>query len=74
MNMIEDEIHFLVQCPCYDHIRIPLFKKISAKHHDFKNMSQQEQFIFIMSSKDIQIIKWLAKSLYCMFSIRIDNP
>ena len=52
MNMVEDEIHFLLQCPCYDNIRIPLFKKISEKHHDFKNMSQQEQFIFIMSSKD----------------------
>ena len=48
--------------------------KMLAKYHDFNNMFEQEEFIFIVSSKDIRIMKWLSKSLYCMFHIRIDNP
>ena len=44
--------------------------KIGSKHPEFQNISNAEQFIFLMSCKDRQILTWLGKFLHKSFNIR----
>ena len=67
---VEDEEHFITRCQINAHERQILYTKIRSKHPKFQNISNQEQFIFLMSCKDRQILTWLGKFLHKSFTIR----
>ena len=78
-NKIEDEIHFVVNCPLYSSERNILFHTIryTSKHFDRLNTDEQK-FIFIMTNEDTNVMKQLAKYTYNAMQIRkkvinIDN-
>ena len=48
-GMIEDEIHFLINCKQYDALRGPLFKECREARKNFSYYSNKETFIFIMT-------------------------
>ena len=48
-GMIEDEIHFLINCKQYDALRGPLFKECREARKNFSYYSNKEKFIFIMT-------------------------
>ena len=52
---VEDEEHFITRCQINAHERQLLYTKIGSKHPEFQNISNHEQFIFLMSCKDRQI-------------------
>ena len=57
---VEDEIHFLCQCPCYSDVREVLFRKAHREHSEFMNIDVIDQFVFIMSNLQREVIKFLA--------------
>ena len=61
---VEDEEHFITRCQINAHERQVLYIKIGSKHPEFQNISNHEQFIFLMSCKDRQILTWLGKFLH----------
>ena len=67
---IEDEEHFITKCQINAHERQNLYVKIVSKHPTFRNLSNHEQFIFLMSCKDRQILTWLGKFIHKSFNIR----
>ena len=67
---IEDEEHFITKCQINAHERQNLYVKIVSKHPTFRNLSNHEQFIFLMSCKDRQIWTWLGKFIHKSFNIR----
>ena len=67
---VEDEEHFITRCQINAHERQILYTKIGSKHPEFQNISNHEQFIFLMSCKDRQILTWLGKFLHKSFNIR----
>ena len=50
---VEDEEHFITRCQINAHERHILYTKNHEQNH--------EQFIFLMSCKDRQILTWLGK-------------
>ena len=59
-SAVEDEIHFLCQCPCYSDARGVLVQKAHREHPEFMNMDVIDQFVFTMSNLQREVIKFLA--------------
>ena len=45
-QMVEDEFHFLMQCPAYQDLRATMFNRIACDHAYFAEMDDLEKFIF----------------------------
>ena len=58
-DSVEDEIHFLCQCPCYADVRDVLFQKAQHEHPDFIGCDVIDQFTFVMSNMQREVIKFL---------------
>ncbi|MCU7801521.1 MAG: hypothetical protein KZQ70_15660 [gamma proteobacterium symbiont of Lucinoma myriamae] len=52
---IEDEEHFVLNCPKLDHIRNTFFGELSTIYPMFSSMNDSEKFKFIMLSKDYDL-------------------
>ena len=48
-NVIEDEIHFVIECPLYDYCRSIMIEKID--NQDFTHCSNEEKFVFILKKE-----------------------
>ena len=45
-QMVEDEFHFLMQCPAYQDLRATMFNRIACDYAYFVKMDDLERFIF----------------------------
>ena len=64
INVIEDEIHFLLVCPQYRNLRSKFIDK-----HLIPNLDKMENFMFIMLSTKYSCVKDLSIYLYEAFKI-----
>ena len=64
-NLVEDEFHFIVKCDKYSNKRKLLYQSITKNHDDFKNLSNEQKFIYIMycRSNMTDIIKFIYENL-----------
>ena len=64
-NGVEDEIHFLIKCQLYEAGREPLFELCAGLRPQFRYYSDQEKFIFLMTSPFLMgnVSKFIASSL-----------
>ena len=69
-NVLEDEKHFLLQCPLYADLRNLLFIHIERRYPNFSSMTLDDKFIYILQNQDSQILTWLGKFLYRAFKKR----
>ena len=69
-NGIEDEIHFLLQCPKITSVRTNILNEIGQKFINFKNMNDEAKFIWLMSSEDSFIIKKMCSLLQYLYEKR----
>ena len=67
---VEDEEHFVTSCRVNINERQTLFAKISSKDPTFMHLDNREKLIFLMSSKDRQILTWFGKFLHKSFITR----
>ncbi|MCG8113538.1 MAG: reverse transcriptase family protein [Candidatus Thiodiazotropha taylori] len=65
---VENEIHFLIECPFYDDIKRKLFQKANLCNSNFNGFSQKDKFIFLMNNVNMQPL--LASTLYDMWQRR----
>jgi hypothetical protein len=67
LERVEDEEHFLIECPKYNPERQIMFKV--ADHHckNFSNLSSHNKFIWIMSKESLEIISTLGYVLLTSF-------
>ena len=74
---IENEIHFVTKCPLYNAERIKLYNSCRNNTREGMNFdlipTDEQKFIFILSSKDIVITKNLAKFLINAFKLREES-
>lgn len=56
---IEDEKHFMIDCIFYENYRKPFFGSISHYNQNFKNMSNEAKFIWLLTNEDERILKEL---------------
>ena len=67
---VEDECHFLTECPIYATERNELFTTIRESSCHFDNMTNVQKFIFIMSNEDEIILKKVAKFIFTSMKSR----
>ena len=58
-GMVEDEFHFLLTCKAYQAERNEFFTEINAIIVPFESYTSQEQFLFLMSTNDTEVIMLL---------------
>jgi hypothetical protein len=56
---IEDEIHFLIDCPQYNSLRQEFFMFISENNKNFAALSSENKFIWLLSNEDPVIWPYL---------------
>lgn len=66
----EDEFHFVMRCPLYKQQRKILFENFVSLYPVIREYSEQNQFIWIMASTDIDIIGEFAKFVRECFIVR----
>ena len=69
-NNIEDEYHFLTECPLYTEERDKFFRDISLLNKNFILLSKGDKFHWLMSNEDNLIITKLSEYLVKAFKIR----
>jgi hypothetical protein len=67
---VEDEKHFLMQCSMYEVLRKEMVNKILMEKEVFKYWSEEEKFIFLMSSKNPKVLICVADFLHDAFNRR----
>ena len=74
LRKLEDEIHFLIECPCYAKMRERLLSKVISElklnHTFFLSLPSDAIFMFIMESQDKVVVNALADYLWGAFKLR----
>ena len=65
---IEDEIHFVIKCNTYDHMRKPLFNECTKLKPNFQYYTDRQKFVFILTNDYLQAI--LAKFSFLAGELR----
>jgi hypothetical protein len=67
-NNIENEMHFLIECPFYDTIRYSLFNKCMSIYNDFYSLSTLGKIKWLFNTDAMQYS--LAHSISLMYNMR----
>ena len=70
MGDVEDEQHFIMNCPLYENIRKIFFHKIINVCPNFRYMDTKSKFFWIFTNEDKQILKELGSFIDECFSLR----
>ena len=70
MGDVEDEQHFIRNCPLYENIRKIFFHKIINVCPNFRYMDTKSNFFWIFTNEDKQILKELGSFIDECFSLR----
>lgn len=60
LNVIEDEEHFLLKCPCYEEIRKQLYVIIRKKCNNFDDLEDSDKFVVLNSKFQNILAKYIA--------------
>ena len=71
LNKIENESHFLVECPNYDALRRPLFNEFISQCNNFSQLDLEDKFVYIMSNENEKCITALGN--FIRLALRIRN-
>ncbi len=63
----EDEFHFIMKCPLYEDLRKELFTSVSHKFPIFNEYDESQQFIWLMSTLDMDIINTFTTYVHTCF-------
>ena len=70
-NGVEDEIHFLINCPLYDAHRQAIINQCKDFKPNFQYYTDREKFLFIMTSKNLYCM--LAKFVHDALDVREEH-
>ena len=68
---IEDEIHFLIQCPRYSYLRKPFFTQVQKHCSNFHLLEDSLKFNWLLTNTDRYIITELANYVSELFNIHV---
>lgn len=70
LNVIEDEFHFIIDCPFYNDDRERLFQKCNTVCPNFNCMSQEANFLWLLTHEDNIVLSDLGKYIIDNFDVR----
>ena len=62
-SAVEDEIHFLCECPLYSHLRSSLFESAQNNDSNFSRIDLLDKFVYLMSNQQRTVMKYLSKAV-----------
>ena len=68
---MEDEMHFVLECPKYIMIRTRLFNNISACNKHFMNYNKEQKFVWLFINDDLNCQKALASFIMESMALRL---
>ena len=69
-NVIEDELHFLIECNNYDELRSTFYEKCRQENCSFEELTSEEIFTFIFIMNNNLIINDSMNFVYDIFHKR----
>jgi hypothetical protein len=63
MNVVENEIHFLIDCPFYKENRIKLLNEVQKHNVNFNNLDSSQKYFWIVTCENIDILLQLGNFL-----------
>ena len=69
-NRTEDEVHFLMDCPKYDHLRDELINKVTGKFGNILLLNKEQKFEWLMTNEDEIVCKILGEYILQIFKCR----
>ncbi len=69
-NLVEDEQHVIMVCDNYNDSRKEMLEKLAQIFPQFTSKNQEEKFISIMGTKDVELINITCKYLQDLTTIR----
>jgi hypothetical protein len=70
LDKIEDEVHFLTECPKYENEREKLYNCIASHNKNFRSLPYTMKFIWLMSNEDKESLFQIATFLSNSFEVR----
>ena len=70
LNCIEDELHFLIECPIYNSERQLFFQEVSLSNKNFSSLNSVNKFLWLMSNEDHLLLNNLCKFISVSFENR----
>ena len=70
IHVLEDEAHFLIECPLFSSEREPILNKIKEKFPSTRLLKKNNFFIFLMSQEDLDSLIEIANFCRKSFEIR----
>ena len=67
-NLVEDQVHFLVICPTYTHLRNDLSDLCTKLNPNFPHYTDLQKFVFILTNEHMTIK--VSKFLYLAMELR----
>ena len=62
-GVVEDEIHFLCDCPIYSEERRNLYSKAINSNNTFENLDSFDKFVYLMGNHERAVISFLPKAV-----------
>ena len=72
-NIIEDETHFLLECPRYSKLRHNLFKAPFVDNTVFSNLDNDDKLVYLLNLYDKYHLKCLARFVHESFIVHSDR-
>ena len=69
-DAVEDEMHFLTQCPAYNVARYNLFQKIESLCKNFAHLNNEMKMTWLLSAETPEVVKATAHFLHESFMLR----
>ena len=60
-NVIENEIHFVLECTINQNEKLELFDKIRSTDSCYIDLPPENKFVYLMNTENVRIMKWFAK-------------
>lgn len=70
LNKVEDEIHFVTECPLYIDNRNEFFTEISLNCNNFQSLDNFSKFLWLFTQENLNVYKCLGKYLSQNLEIR----
>ena len=73
LDRVEDEIHFLFECPLYSASRIDFLQFINNKYPNIQMLNNQHKLIWLMINEDRDILHRLIEFIKNSYNLRKDS-
>ena len=70
LSKVEDESHFLLECPLYNHERSKFVNEIGSISEFFLSLNNHDKLYWILNNEDYKILSIFSTFLKTCFSLR----